>query len=701
MRKLIKYLKPFSILLIISVALLFIQAMADLALPNYMSNIVNVGIQQSGIEHSTPEAIRENKMDKLFFFMDSEEKELVLSNYNLISINDNQYSDYADKYPNLNQEAIYILKNLDDNELLEMDIIMAKALLSSTEMIDSLTKQVEIMGESSLIQSGAMLLKANYEDLGVDIGIVQRNYIMKIGGIMLLITLIGAASSITVGFLAAKISAGFARNIRKKLFTKVSSFTNTEMDKFSTSSLITRSTNDITQIQTLMVFLIRLIFYAPILGIGGIFFALNKSSSMSWIIALAVIVLIGIIILLFSIVMPKFKLVQKLVDKLNLVTRENLSGMLVIRAFNNQKFEEERFEKANVDLTKTNLFVNRVMVVMMPFMMLIMNGVNLLIVWVGAHQIANSAMQVGDMMAFMQYAMQIIMAFLMLSAMFIMVPRASVSANRIAEVLETKPVINDPKELKHFDSFAKGTVEFKNVSFRYPGASEDMLKNISFKAEAGKITAIIGTTGSGKTTLVNLVPRFYDVTNGEVLINGIDVREVSQYELREQIGYVPQKALLFSGTVESNLKYTDENTSDTEIIKAAKIAQAIEFIEDKTEGFNSNISQAGGNLSGGQKQRLSIARALVKKPKIYIFDDSFSALDFKTDASLRKALNENISESTILLVAQRISTIKNAEQIIVLKEGKIDGIGTHDNLMKTCETYKAIALSQLSKEELS
>ena len=654
-------------------------------------------------------------MDKLILFLSEENKEKVLNSYDFIKTSDSEYEKYLEIYPKLDGEEIYILKDIDKSEVNELNPIMAKALLSlegikkmeqmpeeqRKQMMEQGSKQFEMMDETMKIQAGISVVQKNYEELGLDTEKTQRSYILKIGGIMLLISLLGAVCSITVGFIAAKIAAGLGRNLRKNIFKKVSGFSNREFDKFSTSSLITRSTNDVTQIQTLMVIMIRMVFYAPIIGIGGVIKATSKNSSMSWIIAIAVVVLLGLIAILFSIVMPKFKMVQKLVDRLNMVTRENLSGMMVIRAFNTQKFEEKRFDKANEDLTKTNLFVNRVMTILFPAMNLIMNGVTLLIVWVGAHQIADSAMQVGDMMAFMQYALQIIFAFLMLSMMFIMIPRASVSAQRIAEVLEIEPTIIDPKEPKHFNEDLKGVVEFKDVSFRYPGAEEDMIKKISFTAEPGKTTAIIGSTGSGKTTLMNLIPRFYDVTSGKVTIDDIDIRDLTQHEVRDVIGYVPQKASLFSGTIKSNLKYGDENASVESLKESAEIAQAIDFINEKPAGFDTDISQGGSNVSGGQKQRLSIARALAKKPKIFIFDDSFSALDFKTDSALRKALKEKTGDSTMLIVAQRISTIKKAEQIIVLDDGKMVGLGTHEELMNTCKTYQEIALSQLSKEELS
>lgn len=741
MFKLAKYLKPFVGMIIVAIILLYVQAMSDLALPDYMSNIVNKGIQQGGIETSVPEALRKSKMDKLLLFIDAADKTNVTSNYTLVDKSNSDYNNYVKDYPQLEKESIYVLKDIDETETLKLNPIMGKAFLAVSgvekmkddakggeislngtklpantdlfallgqlpaeqraKLSEETDKKITALGDSMIVQAAANSIKTEYAALGMDTDKIQSNYILRAGMFMLLLSLLGAVCTVFVGLLASRTAAGVARNLRKSVFTKVESFSNTEFDKFSTASLITRTTNDITQIQMLIVLAIRMVIYAPIMGVGGVMKALNKSASMSWIIALAVIVLMGLIGSIFAIALPKFKVIQKLIDRLNLVTRENLSGMMVIRAFNTQKFEEGRFDKANSDLTSTNLFVNRVMVALFPAMMIIMNGVTLLIVWIGAHQIADSSMQVGDMMAFMQYAIQIIFAFLMMSFMFIMIPRASVSAQRISEVLEIEPTIVDPKEPKHFDKEVKGLVEFKNVSFKYPGAEEDVLKNISFTALPGKTTAFIGSTGAGKTTLINLLPRFYDITSGEILIDGIDIRHLTQHELRDQIGYVPQKGSLFQGTIESNLKYADENASDEDIKKSAEIAQAMEFINQNSEGFKSEISQGGTNVSGGQKQRLSIARALVKKAKIYIFDDSFSALDFKTDSLLRKALKDGTATSTLLIVGQRISTIKNAEQIIVLDEGKIVGIGTHNELMESCITYQEIALSQLSKEELA
>lgn len=741
MFKLAKYLKPFIGLIIAAVILLFGQAMADLSLPDYMSNIVNTGIQQGGIETAIPKAMRVSQMDRLTIFLNADEKSEVIKNYTLIDKANVDYDKYVKDYPALEKESIYVLNKIDKTEIDRLNPIIGKALLTVTgvekmkesakdgvinfngnnipantdlfamfaklpaeqraKLTEDTNSKFTALGDSMVVQAASASVKAEYALLGMDTDKIQSNYILKNGAFMLVISLLSAIATVLVGLLASRTAAGLSRNLRKDVFKKVESFSNTEFDKFSTASLITRTTNDITQIQMLIVLMIRMIIYAPIMGVGGVIKALNRSTSMSWIIALAVIILLSLIGSVFTVALPKFKAIQKLIDKLNLVTRESLSGMMVIRAFNTQSFEEQRFDKANKELTNTNLFVNRVMVVLFPFMMLIMNGVTLLIVWVGAHKIADSAMQVGDMMAFMQYAMQIIFAFLMMSFMFIMIPRASVSAQRISEVLAIKPTIIDPKNPKSFNKEVLGEVEFKNVSFKYPGAEEDILKNISFKAMPGQTTAFIGSTGSGKTTLINLIPRFYDVTEGQVLMDGVDVREVTQHDLRDKIGYIAQKGSLFKGTIESNLKYADENATVEDLNKAAEIAQATEFINEKPEGFGSEISQGGTNVSGGQKQRLSIARALVKKPQVYIFDDSFSALDFKTDSALRRALKSQTSSSTVLIVAQRISTIKNAEQIIVLDEGRIVGKGTHEELMLNCETYKEIALSQLSKEELA
>ncbi len=741
MLKLARYLKPYLIFIIIAVALLFLQAVSELALPDYMSKIVNTGIQQGGIENSIPKAIRKSTMDKVVLFMKDTDKKDVLSHYYLVDSKSPDYQKYLAEYPVLENEAIYVLKDSDIAEFTRLNLAMGKALMvvsgiqkakdeavdgfmeingmkmpagidpfimfkampeqQRLDMLAEIDKTVEALGEGMVNQTAVLGIKNEYRQIGIDTDKIQSDYVIWTGILMLLIALLSAACTVMVAFIASKVAAGASRNIRRDVFQKVENFSNSEFVNFSTASLITRTTNDITQVQLVVVMIIRMVFYAPILGIGGILRALEKSASMSWIIALAVIVLLGLIAVVFTVALPKFKKIQKLIDKLNLVTRENLSGMMVIRAFNTQNFEEKRFDNANTEVTKNNLFVNRVMVFMMPAMMFIMNGVMLLIVWVGAHNIAESSMQVGDMMAFMQYAMQIIFSFLMLSMMFIMIPRASVSASRISEVLEVDPHIKDPEKPVEFSDKVKGKVEFKNVSFKFPGAEENMLKDISFTACPGQTTAIIGSTGSGKSTLINMIPRFYDATQGQVLIDGIDVRKVTQKNLRSKIGYVPQKGILFSGTIDSNLRYADKNAPEQLIEKSAEIAQASEFINESPEKYETHISQGGTNVSGGQKQRLSIARALVKRAPIYIFDDSFSALDYKTDMALRRKLREETAESTLIIVGQRIATIKNAEQILVLDEGRIVGKGRHDQLMKECKTYQEIALSQLSEEELA
>ncbi|MEO4055140.1 ABC transporter ATP-binding protein [Solibacillus sp. CAU 1738] len=739
MIKLAKYLKPFIFGLVMAIVLLFGQALSDLSLPNYMSDIVNVGIQQNGIEQPAPDAISQDGMKLMTTFMTVSEKQLVEENYELVSstdknvkekINlkaDTQFFVKKDVDKSVNDSLshafgaatgtlINVLKDMGGqtgeaadgakpNDAIGIELVQLYQLQPVLETLPESTvaaaHKKAVNDETTLEQVGIMFAKAFYNELGVDISSMQTSYIIRIGLLMLAIALLGGVATVLVSLLSSRIAAGVARNLRKDVFEKIESFSNNEFDKFSTASLITRCTNDITQIQQLLMMGIRMFCYAPILGIGGIIMAVNKSASMSWIIATACIALIGLIIVIMTIAMPKFKIIQKLVDKLNLVSRENLSGMMVIRAFGTQEHEKKRFGEANEDLTKTNLFVNRVMMFMMPSMTIIMNGVTLIIVWVGAHQIANSTMQVGDMMAFMQYAMQIIMAFLMLSMMFILVPRAAVSAGRIAEVLETENSIIDPENPKSFNSDKKGLVEFNHVYFRYNGADEDALKDITFTAKPGQTTAIIGSTGSGKSTIASLALRFYDVRKGQILVDGVDVRDVKIKDLRSKIGFVPQKGILFSGTIATNLKYGKKDASNADVETAAKVAQAMEFITEKSEGLDSSISQGGANVSGGQKQRLAIARALVKKPEIFIFDDSFSALDFKTDAALRKALKEHTGDSTVIVVAQRVSTIMNAEQIIVLDQGEIVGRGTHKELLKNCTQYYEIASSQLSEEELA
>lgn len=743
MFKLIKYLKKSTMSILVIIALLVVQALCDLALPDYTSKIVNVGIQQGGVENAVPEVIRKSEMDKVLLFMSSEDKDKVLDNYKLVE-KDNLTEEDTKNYSKLDED-IYKLNTKDEDKIEELNKILGKPILTVSglendsdetkamkeEMMsnlppqmtqggnvdifqvfsmmpeeqlkqvkDKIDEQFSEMPDSIISQAAISYVKDEYEVIGIDMDKAQINYILVSGAKMLGVALLGAVVSIIVGFIASKVAAKTSMELRSNIFKKVMSFSNSEMDKFSTASLITRSTNDIQQIQMVIVMLLRMVLYAPILGIGGVIKVLNTNTSMTWIIGLAVVVILGIVLTLFITVMPRFKILQKLVDKVNLVTREILTGLPVIRAFSTQKHEEERFDKANMDLTKTNLFVNRIMSGMMPLMMFVMNGVTLLIVWNGGKGIDAGTMQVGDMMAFIQYSMQIIMAFLMITMMSIMLPRAAVSAVRVDEVLNTKLSINDNENPQKFDENKKGVIEFKNVSFKYPDADEDILTNISFTAKPGETTAFIGSTGSGKSTLINLIPRFFDVTEGEILVDGVDIRNVSQHELREKIGYVPQKGVLFSGTIDSNLRYGKEDATEKEIEKAAKIAQATEFIETKPEKYNTEIAQGGSNVSGGQKQRLSIARAIAKNPDIYIFDDSFSALDFKTDAALRKSLKAETGDSTVLIVAQRISTILNAEQIIVLDEGKIVGKGTHKELLNNCEVYKQIALSQLSKEEL-
>ena len=746
MLRLAKYLKPYLLLILVAVALLFVQANADLALPDYMSNIVNYGIQQGGVSNAVPAAIRQSEMNRLVAFMAADNKTAVLADYTLVDKNSADYAADVKLYPVLATEPIYVLNKIDKAEITKLNPIMGKALLvvsgieqaladptkaqamgsglgfdlskippgmdvfamlqklppaTLAKIADSIDAKFATLGDSMIVQAAAGAVKTEYAALGMDTNKLQTSYILNVGMLMLLLTLLSGACTIAVGYLAARTAAGLARDLRHNVFERVENFSSTEFDKFSTASLITRTTNDITQIQMVVIMMMRMVIYAPIIGVGGVIRAIGKSANMWWIIALAVVVLLGLILTVFSIALPKFKAIQNLIDRLNLVMRENLSGMMVIRAFTMQKFEEDRFDKANKNLTSTLLFINRVMVVMMPVMMLVMNLVVLTIIWVGAHQVADSTIQVGDMMAFMQYAMQILFAFLMVSMMFIILPRASVSGDRIAAVLETEPVIKDPEDPKQFPEPFKGTVEFRGVSFRYPGAEEDVLHSISFTAQPGQTTAFIGTTGSGKSTIVSLIPRFYEASEGAVLVDGIDIREVGQHDLRDRIGFVPQKSNLFSGSIESNLLYGDENASDDDLKLAADIAQASEFITSKPEGMQAEVSQGGANVSGGQKQRLAIARALVKKAPIYIFDDSFSALDYKTDSALRKALKENTGASTLMIVTQRIATIKNAEQIIVLDEGRIVGKGTHHELMKDCEVYRGIALSQLSKEELA
>lgn len=747
MLKILKYLRKTWVSVIVIVALLCVQAASDLALPDYTSKIVNTGIQQGGIETAIPEAISKNEMDNLLMFTDDDEK--ILNYYTLVSknnVNNDEYNKYLKEYPALQNEDIYVLNKLGKNEkseledslkkplvevylmqneemsvkikdgLLEnvpdpqkqamkdmplMDILKTMPKESLEKVISNIDEQIDKMQGTIVDQAAISSVKEEYKRLDVDVDKIQNRYIVFAGIQMLGISLVSMVSAVTIMLLSSRVAAKLGNTLRDKVFKKVLSFSTKEFNEFSTASLITRSTNDIQQIQMLITMLFRVVVYAPIIGIGGFIRVLtNSDTSMAWIIGLAILCIIGIVGTLFLLTMPKFKKLQDLVDKLNLVSREILTGLPVIRAFNTEKKEEKRFDDANKNLMKASIFVNRSMSMMMPLLMFIMNSITLLIVWVGGHNVDGGIMQVGDMMAFIQYTMQIVMSFLMISMISIMLPRAAVSARRINEVIDTIPSIKDKDKTKDFDDNKKGLVEFKDVSFKYPDADSEILEDISFTAEPGKTTAIIGSTGSGKSTVVNLIPRFYDVTGGELLIDGVNIKDVSQRDLRSKIGFVPQKGMLFTGTIKSNIKYGDPCMSDDDMIKAATIAQATEFIESKPKKYDEEISQGGTNVSGGQRQRLSIARAIATNPEIFVFDDSFSALDLKTDSKLRAALKEKTENKTVIIVAQRISTILDADKIIVLEEGKIAGIGRHEELMENCEIYKQIALSQLSKEEL-
>ncbi len=756
MLKLRRYLKPFAASILVIVALLFAQAMCELTMPDYMSNIVNVGINSNGIEDGVLSALRAQEAEKLSLFMDEEEWQIFTDNYTLVTPQE-ATDQQLERYPALQEESLYLLKEepLHTHEEIKLALSPAETCVSGIDqmetslqealadpdkaadlseeqqqllammqmmpqgtslydIIPSLSQQQlsqiktqmntlkEAMGQSSVDTANAQYVLKEYQAIGMDTQGIQYSYLFSNGALMLLLAFGSAAAAVLVGFLASRIAAGLSRQLRHDMFTKVESFSLAEFDRFSTNTLLTRTTNDIQQVQMVMVMMLRMVIYAPIIGIGALIKVLNSDVSMTWIIALVIVVILGIMASAFALVLPKFRITQKLMDHLNAVVREFLDGMPVIRAFNNQEVEKKKFEQANHRILKNLMFVGRSMGVLMPLIMLVMNCTSILIVWVGSHQIDAGVMQVGDMMAFMQYAMQIIMAFMMITMMSIMIPRASVAASRICEVLESEATVLDPKQPASFDETKKGLVEFRDVSFRYPGAEEPVLHHLSFLAPAGKTTAFIGSTGSGKSTLINLVPRFFDVSEGEVLVDGVNVKEVSQHALRERIGYVPQKGYLFSGTIASNLHYAKADADESEMHKASEIAQAQEFIDALPKGFDTPIAQGGTNVSGGQRQRLSIARALVKTPEIFIFDDTFSALDFKTDANLRKALTQMCREkgSTVLLVAQRISSILHADQIVVLDKGSIVGIGTHQELMASCDVYREIAYSQLSKEEL-
>lgn len=744
MFKLIKFLRKSVLALIFVVILLVIQANCDLALPTYTSDIINTGIMKNGITSPVPLAIRKTELDRATMFMTEKEKSIILPHYT--SLNKSEYSEkewskYLKKYPQLENEELYIWDGEEEDTLtdaMSTPLLLVLSLEGTNKtsiqtrqkivdqlspgtdqkdvnifelfskmppealstVVTSMRDQVSEMPEMLLTASSTSYVKAEYETIGIDVGKMQNDYIIYTGSLMLGLALIGMIAAIIVTYLAAKISARMGRELRSKVFEKVLSFSNKEMDQFSTASLITRSTNDIQQVQNLMVWVIRIVIYSPILAIGAVIKVLNTESSMSWILIVAVGSIFALIAILLIVAMPKFKLMQKLVDRINLVMREILSGLPVIRAFSTVDHEKKRFDKANVDLTKNTLFVNRIMTFMFPTLFLIMNFVSILIIWVASKGIDQGTIQIGDMIAFIQYTMQIIMSFLMLTMISVMLPRASVAAKRIDEILTTKTSIEDPKKEEITASGTKGVLEFKNVSFRYPSAEEDVLSEINFVAKPGETTAIIGSTGSGKSTLINLIPRFYDVTAGNILLDGTDIMKMKQNTLRSKLGFVPQKGVLFTGTIESNIKFGDITSDEENMKKAARIAQAEEFIDNNEEGYQTTIAQGGTNVSGGQKQRLSIARAIAKYPEVYIFDDSFSALDYKTDANLRKTIKEELADSTILIVAQRISTIMNAEQILVLDDGRIVGKGTHKELLKNCEVYQQIASSQLSKEEL-
>ena len=735
MRKLFQFLKPYAPRVLLILCVLVVQAYCDLSLPTYTSNIVNVGIQQSGIDEEIPENISEEEMNRLLLFVSEDDRQDIQDAYEkssesfdydgeVLTLKDSVKSD-NEKLDALTEEMKLPMMltagfeyGSDTTKQMEgqlkeqmsqvpgiekMSVFDIFGMMDDTQraaIVDKITEQMDKMPDSILDQAAISYVKSTYEQIGLDTGHMSTVYILKTGAKMLGLAALGMAASILACLMASRVGAKVGRGLRRDTFRKVIGFSNAEFDKFSTASLITRSTNDIQQIQFLTVMILRIVLYAPIMAIGGILKVSKTNVDMFWIIGLAVLLIVMVVAVLFIVVMPKFKIVQNMVDKLNLVSREILTGLPVIRAFHTEKHEEERFDKANKDLTKLNLFVNRAMTFMMPTMMLVMNGITVLIVWVGGHSINDGAMQVGDMMAFIQYAMQIIMSFLMICMISVMLPRAAVSAERVDEVLKSETKIHDPKEPKTLPKNGKGEVAFEHVSFHYPGAEEDVLNDITFTAKPGETTAFIGSTGCGKSTLVNLIPRFYDVTEGKITIDGQDVRDLTQHELRDKLGYVPQKGVLFSGNIASNIMFGNPDGSEQEMTEAAQIAQAVEFIDTKPERYKSPISQGGANVSGGQKQRLSIARAIAKHPDVYIFDDSFSALDYKTDTVLRSALKEKTTDSVVLIVAQRISTILHAEQIIVLDDGKIVGKGTHEELLKTCDAYYQIAASQLSESEL-
>jgi len=747
MKRLLPYIKPYWLLIVLAMGLLYVMASTDLALPDYLSQIINIGIQQNGVETTVPEVIRSSSLDKIAFFQTEQERAETLAAFERIEPGTSESAALVPYYPGASLQPVYKLKTLDEAATASLEQALTKPLviLYSFQMIEQNPEQVSsLMGPelaerlkslppgtdpfsllSQLPEAQAAQVKAaitqqldslegvmlqqmavravgnEYSVLGVNLQTNQTNYILRIGGQMILMALLAVVTSIMVSYLASRTSAGVARDIRAAVFEKVSRFSSAEFDNFSTSTLITRTTNDVNQVQQVIFMIIRMAFTAPIMGIGGVIRAIDKSPNMWWLIALAVGILVMFIMLAFTLAIPKFKIMQTLVDRLNLVIRENLSGLMVVRAFNKQGFEEQRFDKVNKEVTGTVRFIGRVMIVMFPIINLIMTGLNVAIIWVGAREVAASTLQVGNLIAFMQYSTQIMFSFMNLSMLFIFIPRAAISGDRIADVLETPILIQDPVEAKKLPEPVQGKVEFVDVDFRYPGAEEDVLHDINFTALPGQVTSLIGSTGSGKSTVVNLIPRFFEVSKGSIRIDGVDIRDLNQHDLRELIGFVPQKGLLFSGTIDSNMRIGKPDAEEEAVREAIETAQATDFVFGKPEGLNAEVAQGGTNFSGGQKQRLSIARALVKKPPIYIFDDSFSALDFKTDAMLRQALNKQVGKSTVLIVTQRVATAKNSDQILVLDNGRLIGQGTHQELLQTCQTYQEIASSQLSKEELA
>ena len=747
MKRLYPYIKPYWPLILLALGLLYVMASTDLALPDYLSQIINIGIQQNGIDTTIPEVMRASSLDKIALFQSEQERAETLAAYERIEPGTSASAALVPYYPGASLQPVYKRNALDAEAAASLEKALTKPLviLYGFQMMQSNPQQAasfmgpELAAKLKALPAGtdplslflqlpeaqltqvklaitqhlnsldAMMLRQmavravgnEYSVLGVNLQKNQTNYILRIGGRMILMALLAVATSIMVSFLASRTSAGVARDLRAAVFEKVSRFSSAEFNNFTTATLITRTTNDVSQVQQVIFMVIRMAFTAPMIGIGGVIRAIDKSPNMWWLIALAVFILLLFIMLAFALALPKFKVMQSLVDRLNLVIRENLSGLMVVRAFNKQSYEEQRFDKANQEVTGTIRFIGRVMTAMFPIINLVMTGLSVAIIWVGAREVAASTLQVGNLIAFMQYSAQIMFSFMNLSMLFIFIPRAAISGDRIADVLETPILIQDPAEAKQLPEPVQGKVEFLDVDFRYPGAEMDILHDISFTALPGQVTTLIGSTGSGKSTVVNLIPRFFEVSKGSIQIDGIDIRDLNQHDLRNQIGFVPQKGLLFSGTIDSNMRIGDPTAEEAAVRQAVEIAQAADFVFNESAGLEAEVAQGGTNFSGGQKQRLSIARALVKKPPIYIFDDSFSALDFKTDAALRQALRKHTRNSTVLIVTQRVATAKNSDQILVLDNGRLIGRGTHQELLKSCQTYHEIASSQLSKEELA